>query len=882
MRPPPDVIELEHHADLATRRWAAVVEEGIFRLVRSPAMGLGLLVVIVASLAPASVRAVSLPTGFILENAVPGVAFDTPTSIAFLPDGRLLVSEKQGNVWIVANGSKLATPFWSRTDEVLNQGDSGLLDVGVDPNFLTNRYVYFLYTVDPDTNGVDAQTAAFGRLARYQVSAADPNVVDYSTRAILLGRTWAEGPPTGSLTHGVGSLRWGADGSLLVSMGEGAEYVSRDPGGRDPDLFLSGRTDPYEDIGAFRAQYIGSLGGKILRINPADGLGYPSNPFYDGNPASVKSRVWAYGLRNPFRMCVRPGSGSSDPAVGHPGTIYLGDVGWDWWEEFDVATQGGRNFGWPCYEGTHNNQDYINASPAHYDCSTIITGNPSLHTPPLSDWNHENASQSFPIAISGNCAIGSVFYNGTSYPSTYQGAYFYADYGQNWLRAARMSASDAVSQYMPFGTAMDSPVDVVPNPINDDLYYVSISTGEVRRIRYVGVANQPPAAVISATPTSGPVPLTVAFSSAGSSDPNGDPLGFSWSFGDQSGSFATNPTHVYANPGTYVAKLTVSDGHGGSDVKSVQIQVGAGNTPPVAAIVAPVDNTFYVEGSPVILTGSGTDAEQSSATLLYHWDVTLHHNNHTHPDTYVSDLQNDSFVPQTHEDGTGTWLETKLTVTDNGNLSNTTSVSLWPETDLQPTAVTVTPDPAQRIDYDHLQFDLQNHGRVLARTTHWMVVAGTTVLAEGDTLVGPLGSVTIARDPLVSLTPGTYWLRAVADTFGVMHETDETNNASTRPLDVVSGATGVEASAGALGLSAVTPNPANGTATVFLQLPKAARVSVVVHDVLGREVWSAPRREYVAGRWPLHWNASGAAAGVYLLRVQVGDVSWVRRVAVVR
>jgi len=851
--------------------------------VRWPPKRFGFLLVILAALAPASLRAVTLPSGFTIENAVPGVVFDTPTSIAFLPDGRMLVGEKQGQVWIVSNGTKLATPFWSRTDEVLNQGDSGLLDVGVDPNFTTNRYVYFLYTVDPDTNGVDAQNAAFGRLARYQVSAADPNVVDYSTRAILLGRTWPEGPPTGSLTHGVGALRWGTDGSLLVSMGEGAEYQSRDAGGRDTALFQPGRTNPYEDIGGFRAQYIGSLGGKILRINPADGLGYPSNPFYDGNPASVPSRVWAYGLRNPFRMCVRPGTGNADPALGHPGTIYLGDVGWDWWEEFDVATQGGRNFGWPCYEGTHNNQDYINASPAHHDCSTIGTSvNPSPHTPPLSDWNHENASQSSPAGISGNCAIGSVFYTGTSYPATYRGAYFYSDYGQNWMRAVHMNASDAVIDFIPFGTAMDSPVDVVPNPINDDLYYVSINTGQVRRIRYVGVSNQPPTAVISGNPTSGSAPLTVNFSSAGSSDPNNDPLGFSWSFGDQSGSFAANPTHVYGSPGTYLAKLTVSDGHGGTDVKSVQISVGAGNTPPVAAIVAPADLSFYVEGSPVTLTASGTDAEQASATLLYHWDVTLHHNNHIHPDTYVSNLQNDSFVPQDHEDGTGTWLEVKLVVTDSGQLSDTTSVSVWPETDLEPSAVTVTPDPAQRIAYDHFQFDLVNHGRMLTRTTHWMLVAGTTMLAEGDTLVGPLGTVTIASDPLVSLTPGTYWVRAVADTFNVMPETDESNNASTRALDVVAGAAGVDPTPDVLALTEAAPNPSKGSTTVFLQLPKPARVSYAVHDVQGRDVWSKPARDYGAGRWPLRWDASGVAPGVYLLRVQVDEVSWVRRVAVVR
>src|SRR5262249_39832501 len=153
------------------------------------------------------------------------------------------------------------------------------------------------------------------------------------------------------------------------------------------------------------------------------------------------------------------------------------------------------------------------------------------------------------------------------------------------------------------------------HPITGDLYYVSITAGKVRRIRYVGSPNQPPVAAISGTPTSGPSPLTVNFSSAGSSDPDGDPLTYSWDFGDQSGSFAANPTHVYGLQGNYTATLTVMDGHGGTNSKQLSIAVGAGNTPPIAIIQAPADGSFYVEGLPVSVSGSGTDAEQSTATL---------------------------------------------------------------------------------------------------------------------------------------------------------------------------------------------------------------------------------------------------------------------------
>jgi glucose/arabinose dehydrogenase len=104
-------------------------------------------------------------------------------------------------------------------------------------------------------------------------------------------------------------------------------------------------------VGAYRAQLVGSHAGKLLRLDPITGNGVPSNPFYDpGAPRSARSRVWAMGLRNPYRFARRPESGSHDPNDADPGSLYIGDVGWDTWEDIQVATVGGRNFGWPVFE----------------------------------------------------------------------------------------------------------------------------------------------------------------------------------------------------------------------------------------------------------------------------------------------------------------------------------------------------------------------------------------------------------------------------------------------------------------------------------------------------------------------------------------------------
>jgi glucose/arabinose dehydrogenase len=191
--------------------------------------------------------AIELPGNFVAEDMAPGAGFIVPVSIAFMPDGRLMVGEKQGRVWIVKNGVKYPIPMWEHESEVLDDGDRGLLAVTADPNYATNHYVYFMYTVDPDSDNVDTNSDGYGRLVRFQTSAADSNVVDLSTRAVLFGRVWAEGPTIGSITHTIGSLRWGRDGSLLASMGDGAQYDYADAGGQDAAMFLPGRANPYED-----------------------------------------------------------------------------------------------------------------------------------------------------------------------------------------------------------------------------------------------------------------------------------------------------------------------------------------------------------------------------------------------------------------------------------------------------------------------------------------------------------------------------------------------------------------------------------------------------------------------------------------------------------
>jgi hypothetical protein len=134
-------------------------------------------------------------------------------------------------------------------------------------------------------------------------------------------------------SHGVGSLVFASDGTLLVSCGDGASFNVEDSGSIDHTYYkqalIDGIIRPEENVGAFRAQLLNSHNGKLLRINPENGDGVSSNPFFDASaPRSAKSRVWALGLRNPFRVSIKPGTGSADPLTGDIGEVYIGDVGW--------------------------------------------------------------------------------------------------------------------------------------------------------------------------------------------------------------------------------------------------------------------------------------------------------------------------------------------------------------------------------------------------------------------------------------------------------------------------------------------------------------------------------------------------------------------------
>ena len=484
------------------------------------------------------------PANFVTETVVSGL--EVPTAMAFAPDGRIFVTEKAGKVRVIKNGVLLPTPFLDFSSKINQSGDRGMLGIAIDPSFSSNRYIYLSYTYENSPANPDGPKT--GRVVRVK---ANGDVMQAGSEKILVGTVsgttttpscnqyavTADCIPSDSLSHSVGGLRFGPDGKLYASLGDGADFGTVDENAR-------------------KALNVDSLAGKIIRINK-DGTAPNSNPYYERrNTTSNRSKVWTYGHRNSFRFNFRPSNGA----------LFFGEVGWFSFEEINVAQKGG-NYGWPCREG-------MIATPG-YNCTTTGAIDP-IHT-----FAH--------IQGNSNAIIGGTF-AGAAYPAAYQGDYFFGELGTGKIFRMKVNAQNQKTSVEDFLDGADGPVEFVTGP-DGSIYYISIFTGSIRKLVYK--TDLAPNAVASATPTTGAAPLTVALSATGSTDPESLPLSFAWNFGDGSATttIATTTSHIYAQNGIYTATLTVRDPAGNTDTDTVRITVGnqTGNADPafVTATVTP-------------------------------------------------------------------------------------------------------------------------------------------------------------------------------------------------------------------------------------------------------------------------------------------------------
>ncbi len=240
--------------------------------------------------------------------------------MAWSPDGRLFVSEKNGSLRVVKNGHLLAEPFMRIA--VDTRSERGLMGVAFDPHFASNGYVYAFYTTSASKN----------RVSRFTASAANPDLVAPNSERVLLDNI-----PSDAANHNGGAVHFGRDGKLYIAVGDSGFPQN--------------------------SQNLGNLAGKMLRIN-ADGSVPADNPFV--GQSGRRPEIWAYGLRNPYTFAFKSGTS----------TLFINDVGNNTWEEINSGSAG-ANYGWPTCEGACNRSGFVDPTYAYRHVSgsgSSITG----------------------------------------------------------------------------------------------------------------------------------------------------------------------------------------------------------------------------------------------------------------------------------------------------------------------------------------------------------------------------------------------------------------------------------------------------------------------------------------------------------------------------
>ncbi|MFI8437300.1 PQQ-dependent sugar dehydrogenase [Streptomyces sp. NPDC079020] len=294
----------------------------------------------------------------------------TPTAGTAGPGDTVWIAERAGTVRVL-DGQDLGEPVLDISDETTTDGERGLLGIAFDNEF---AHFYISYTDREGTSTVDEFGVRDGKLRP-------------ETRRTVLTQTQPYS------NHNGGDIRFGPDGYLYIAFGDGG-------GGGDPEG---------------NGQNLGTLLGKLLRIDPAGGEPYAipeDNPFVD--VPNAKGEIWAYGLRNPWRFSFDAGTGD----------LLIGDVGQSAWEEIDWApadSKGGENYGWSEMEGNHAFRGGTE---------------PANHVPPVHEYDRNGL---------GCSVTGGYVYRGDAIPDL-EGQYVFSDYCDGTIRALQIENGEVTGE----------------------------------------------------------------------------------------------------------------------------------------------------------------------------------------------------------------------------------------------------------------------------------------------------------------------------------------------------------------------------------------------------------------------------------------------------
>lgn len=319
-----------------------------------------------------------------LETVPVAEGLDRPVALtAPAGDERLFIVEQPGRVRVVKNGALLDVPFLKVESQVgSTELEQGMLDVAFHPRYADNGRFFVSYT----------NVVGDSRVVEYS---ADPaaDVADLSPGRVVLAIDQPH------MYHNGGQLRFGPDGYLWISLGDGGGVEDTFGNGQRPDTLL----------------------GTLLRIDVNHRSPYslpPDNPYVDGVGGAPE--VWAYGLRNPWRFVVDP----------LDRMVYVADVGQADYEEIDVVpmAEAGLNFGWPIFEG----KDCFVPMDVKEAGGTVECVDTGFEEPVLS-YSHRQ----------GCAVVGGPVYRGQEIPELW-GHYLYGDWCGGWVKSFRYEDESAV------------------------------------------------------------------------------------------------------------------------------------------------------------------------------------------------------------------------------------------------------------------------------------------------------------------------------------------------------------------------------------------------------------------------------------------------------
>ncbi len=375
------------------------------------------------------VSAATVPAGF-TDSLVD--TFSQLTSVESLPDGRIVVLEQAGRVRAGFPGQAMPTVL-TLPNNCLG-GERGLLGFTHDPGFLSNRRVYVYYTRDAP----GAPNGCVNRVSRFTMD----GVIDLASETVLVDNISSVGG-----NHNGGDLDIGSDGHLYVSIGDAG--VDPRPGGINAARDLS------------------LLNGKILRItlagqpapgNPLSGAGTEPCATRGNTPATPTTscqELFAWGLRNPYRIAFDPNGGGD--------RFFINDVGQSSFEEVDEGGIG-RDYGWNLCEG------FCDGGP------------PAGITDPLTD---------YPRSV-GTVITGGAFVPDGFWPPEYDGAYLFADAGSGSIFLRR--ADGSVDYDNPWASDAAGIADMVfafDEAGRMALYYANNGSGQLRKVVWNGQVASP-------------------------------------------------------------------------------------------------------------------------------------------------------------------------------------------------------------------------------------------------------------------------------------------------------------------------------------------------------------------------------------------------------